>query len=66
MSKLIEVPQLSPTIEEGVLSAWHKQEGDEVGVDDLLADVEADGTTIGLRATDAGSCSSCSCRAARP
>src|SRR5579862_9550675 len=48
------MPKLSPTMEEGVLSVWHKKEGDEVAVDDLLAEVETDKATMEFRAFDKG------------
>src|SRR5580692_4537069 len=54
MAKILEMPKLSPTMEEGVLSAWHKKEGDSVEVDDLLADVETDKATMEFRAFDKG------------
>ncbi|HSQ62731.1 MAG TPA: dihydrolipoamide acetyltransferase family protein [Polyangiaceae bacterium] len=54
MAKLLEMPKLSPTMEEGVLTAWHKNEGDEVAVDDLLAEVETDKATMEFRAFDKG------------
>jgi pyruvate dehydrogenase E2 component (dihydrolipoamide acetyltransferase) len=54
MAKLLEMPKLSPTMEEGVLSAWHKKEGDEIAVDDLLAEVETDKATMEFRAFDKG------------
>jgi pyruvate dehydrogenase E2 component (dihydrolipoamide acetyltransferase) len=54
MAKILEMPKLSPTMEEGVLSAWHKKEGDEVGVDDLLAEVETDKATMEFRSFDKG------------
>ncbi len=54
MAKLLEMPKLSPTMEEGVLSAWHKKEGDAVEVDDLLAEVETDKATMEFRAFDKG------------
>src|SRR5208282_1637260 len=54
MAKVLEMPKLSPTMEEGVLSAWHKKEGDEVAVDDLLAEVETDKATMEFRAFDKG------------
>jgi pyruvate dehydrogenase E2 component (dihydrolipoamide acetyltransferase) len=41
-------------MEEGVLSAWHKKEGDSVLVDDLLAEVETDKATMEFRAFDQG------------
>ena len=52
MAKILEMPKLSPTMEEGVLSAWHKKEGDPIAVDDLLAEVETDKATMEFRAFD--------------
>ena len=46
MAKVLEMPKLSPTMEEGVLTAWHKKEGDAIAVDDLLAEVETDKAMI--------------------
>jgi pyruvate dehydrogenase E2 component (dihydrolipoamide acetyltransferase) len=54
MAKILDMPKLSPTMEEGVLSAWHKKEGDTIGVDDLLAEVETDKATMEFRAFDKG------------
>jgi pyruvate dehydrogenase E2 component (dihydrolipoamide acetyltransferase) len=54
MATLLEMPKLSPTMEEGVLSVWHKKEGDSVGVDDLLAEVETDKATMEFRSFDKG------------
>src|SRR5882672_4630744 len=54
MAKILDMPKLSPTMEEGVLSAWHKKEGDDVAVDDLLAEVETDKATMEFRAFDKG------------
>jgi pyruvate dehydrogenase E2 component (dihydrolipoamide acetyltransferase) len=54
MAKILEMPKLSPTMEEGLLSAWHKNEGDPVAVDDLLAEVETDKATMEFRSFDAG------------
>ncbi len=54
MAKVLEMPKLSPTMEEGVLTAWHKSEGDAIGVDDLLAEVETDKATMEFRAFDKG------------
>jgi pyruvate dehydrogenase E2 component (dihydrolipoamide acetyltransferase) len=52
MAKILEMPKLSPTMEEGVLSAWHKKEGDPIAVDDLLAEVETDKATMEFRSFD--------------
>jgi pyruvate dehydrogenase E2 component (dihydrolipoamide acetyltransferase) len=54
MAKLLEMPKLSPTMEEGVLTAWHKKAGDAIEVDDLLAEVETDKATMEFRAFDKG------------
>lgn len=54
MAKILEMPKLSPTMEEGVLSAWHKKEGEAVAVDDLLAEVETDKATMEFRSFDKG------------
>jgi pyruvate dehydrogenase E2 component (dihydrolipoamide acetyltransferase) len=54
MAKILEMPKLSPTMEEGVLSAWHKKEGEDVGIDDLLAEVETDKATMEFRSFDKG------------
>src|SRR5262249_61295260 len=54
MAKVLEMPKLSPTMEEGQISVWHKKEGDSVGVDDLLAEVETDKATMEYRSFDKG------------
>lgn len=54
MAKIIGLPKLSPTMEEGTLVAWAKKEGDEVEVDDLLAEVETDKATMEFRSFDRG------------
>src|SRR4051812_29395196 len=54
MAKILDMPKLSPTMEEGVLQTWHKKEGDPVAVDDLLAEVETDKATMEFRAFDKG------------
>jgi len=54
MAKILDMPKLSPTMEEGLLQTWHKKEGDAVNVDDLLAEVETDKATMEFRAFDKG------------
>src|SRR4051812_24360597 len=54
MAKILDMPKLSPTMEEGVLATWHKKEGDSIEVDDLLAEVETDKATMEFRAFDRG------------
>jgi pyruvate dehydrogenase E2 component (dihydrolipoamide acetyltransferase) len=50
----IEMPKLSDTMKEGVLSAWLVDEGDEVSSGDVLAQVETDKATMDLEAFDDG------------
>ena len=50
----IEMPKLSDTMEEGVLSAWLVDEGDEISAGDILAQVETDKATMDLEAFDDG------------
>ncbi len=45
---------LSPTMEEGKLLSWHKQEGDRVTDGDVLAEVETDKAVMELQARGAG------------
>jgi pyruvate dehydrogenase E2 component (dihydrolipoamide acetyltransferase) len=54
MAKIIGLPKLSPTMEEGTLVEWIKNEGDPVEVDDLLAEVETDKATMEFRSFDRG------------
>ncbi len=50
----IDMPKLSDTMEEGVLSAWLVDEGDAVSAGDVLAQVETDKATMDLEAFDDG------------
>lgn len=54
MAKIIGLPKLSPTMEEGTLVRWVKQEGDPIEVDDLVAEVETDKATMEFRSFDKG------------
>ncbi len=45
-AKEIRMPLLSDTMTEGKIVAWHKQVGDAVKADDVLADVETDKATM--------------------
>jgi pyruvate dehydrogenase E2 component (dihydrolipoamide acetyltransferase) len=54
VAKIIDLPKLSPTMEEGTLVRWVKNEGDAIEVDDLLAEVETDKATMEFRAFDRG------------
>ena len=54
MSKILDLPKLSPTMEEGVLAKWFKKPGDSFQIDDLLAEVETDKATMEFRAFEKG------------
>lgn len=48
------MPKLSPTMEEGTIVKWHKNEGDLVKEDDLLFEVATDKATVEYNALDKG------------
>ena len=54
MAKVIGLPKLSPTMDEGTLVRWVKKEGDAIEIDDLLAEVETDKATMEFRSFDRG------------
>ncbi|MBE7185511.1 MAG: pyruvate dehydrogenase complex E1 component subunit beta [Methylobacterium mesophilicum] len=50
----ILMPALSPTMEEGTLSKWLKNEGDAVTAGDVIAEIETDKATMEVEAVDEG------------
>lgn len=50
----ILMPALSPTMTEGTLSAWIKQEGDAIYSGDVIAEIETDKATMEVEAVEAG------------
>ncbi|MBK7925058.1 MAG: 2-oxo acid dehydrogenase subunit E2 [Gemmatimonadetes bacterium] len=54
MATKVLMEALSPTMEEGRLVEWKKQEGDAVAVGDVLAEVETDKAVMDLLARAAG------------
>src|SRR5262245_55945125 len=42
MATIVNMPRLSPTMEEGVLAKWLKKEGDAINPGDVIAEVETD------------------------
>jgi pyruvate dehydrogenase E1 component beta subunit len=50
----ILMPALSPTMEEGNLSKWLKNEGDKVAPGDVIAEIETDKATMEVEAVDEG------------
>lgn len=50
----IKMPALSPTMTEGNLARWLKQEGDDVAPGDVIAEIETDKATMEVEAVDEG------------
>lgn len=50
----ITMPALSPTMTEGKLAKWVKQEGDKVKAGDVIAEIETDKATMEVEAVDEG------------
>ena len=50
----ILMPALSPTMEEGNVSKWLKNEGDKVAAGDVIAEIETDKATMEVEAVDEG------------
>jgi pyruvate dehydrogenase E1 component beta subunit len=50
----LKMPALSPTMEEGTLAKWLKQEGDEIAIGDIIAEIETDKATMEFEAVDDG------------
>lgn len=54
MASIVEMTQLSPTMEEGVLVEWQKKEGEATSVGEVLASIETDKAVMDLEAFDEG------------
>jgi pyruvate dehydrogenase E1 component beta subunit len=50
----ILMPALSPTMTEGNLARWLKQEGDDIAAGDVIAEIETDKATMEVEAVDEG------------
>ena len=50
----ILMPALSPTMTEGNLVVWHKQEGDTISPGEVIAEIETDKATMEVEAVDEG------------
>lgn len=48
MAEIVNMPKMTDTMEEGVISSWLVKEGDSVSVGDTLAEVETDKATMEL------------------
>ncbi len=54
MPTTLNMPKLSPTMEEGTIVKWHKNEGDQIKAGDLLFEVATDKATVEHNALDDG------------
>jgi len=50
----LTMPKMSPTMEAGVITKWHKSPGDEVKAGDVLFEVATDKATVEYNALDEG------------
>jgi len=50
----LKMPALSPTMEQGTLAKWLKQEGDKIEPGDIIAEIETDKATMEFEAIDEG------------
>ena len=46
MAEIVRMPKMSDTMEEGVVSVWHKKVGDTVESGELMAEIETDKATM--------------------
>jgi pyruvate dehydrogenase E2 component (dihydrolipoamide acetyltransferase) len=54
MAVEVILPKWGLTMDEGMVSVWHKQEGDAVAEDETIAEVETDKITTDLPAPASG------------
>src|SRR4051794_32308276 len=54
MATQVVMPKLSPTMEEGQISRWLKQEGDKVSMGEPLAEIDTDKATMEMQALSNG------------
>ncbi|KAL5139323.1 Dihydrolipoyllysine-residue acetyltransferase component 1 of pyruvate dehydrogenase complex, mitochondrial [Glycine soja] len=51
---LLEMPALSPTMNQGNIAKWRKQEGDKIEVGDILCEIETDKATLEFESLEEG------------
>ena len=54
MATQVVMPKLSPTMEEGQISRWLKNEGDKVSMGEPLAEIDTDKATMEMQALSSG------------
>ena len=51
---LLEMPALSPTMNQGNIAKWRKKEGDKIEVGDILCEIETDKATLEVESMEEG------------
>ncbi|XP_015941188.1 dihydrolipoyllysine-residue acetyltransferase component 1 of pyruvate dehydrogenase complex, mitochondrial isoform X1 [Arachis duranensis] len=51
---LLEMPALSPTMNQGNIAKWRKKEGDKIEVGDILCEIETDKATLEFESMEEG------------
>ncbi|XP_048494137.1 dihydrolipoyllysine-residue acetyltransferase component 1 of pyruvate dehydrogenase complex, mitochondrial isoform X1 [Beta vulgaris subsp. vulgaris] len=51
---VLEMPALSPTMNQGNIAKWRKKEGDKIAVGDILCDIETDKATVEFESLEEG------------
>ena len=51
---VLEMPNLSPTMEKGNIKSWEKQVGDEIAPGDVLASIETDKAVVDFEMQEEG------------
>ncbi len=54
MANKILMPKLSPTMEEGQIARWVKNEGDAIEANETIAEVDTDKATMEMTSLEAG------------
>ena len=50
----VNMPSLSPTMEEGTIIKWYKQEGEQIAAGDVLCDIQTDKAVVSMEADEDG------------
>merc|ERR1719435_716624 len=51
---VINMPSLSPTMSEGTIVKWYKQEGESIAAGDVLCDIQTDKAVVSMECDDDG------------
>ncbi|XP_010243221.1 PREDICTED: dihydrolipoyllysine-residue acetyltransferase component 1 of pyruvate dehydrogenase complex, mitochondrial [Nelumbo nucifera] len=51
---ILEMPALSPTMNQGNIAKWRKKEGDKIGVGDVICEIETDKATLEFESLEEG------------